>query len=162
MRGEVVEFQGKTYSYIISLLDAFSQFHWLYSLQTKHSPGVKEYKKRCMTSMVYREHSSQKKEKNLKERSKDCVRKRKLKWYKAGHTTREHKKGWTFAPYLEKERSFWYINSKAHWYQLGLKLTKLYGMCEQWKTRGARVAVSLRNLLCSKKQWTCKVWYSWA
>ena len=73
MRGEVVEFQGKTYSYIISLLDVFSQFHWLYSLQTKHSPGVKEYKKRCMASMASREHSSQKTENNLKERSKQAI-----------------------------------------------------------------------------------------
>ena len=73
MRGEVVEFQGKTYSYIISLLDVFSHFHWLYSLQTKHSPGVKEYKKRCMASMVSREHSSQKTENNLKERSKQAI-----------------------------------------------------------------------------------------
>ena len=46
MRGEAVEYQGKTYRYIMSLLDVFSRFHWLYPLQTKHSRGVKEYMKK--------------------------------------------------------------------------------------------------------------------
>ena len=46
MRGEAVEYQGKTYHYIMSLLDLFYRFHWLYPLQTKHSPGVKEYTKK--------------------------------------------------------------------------------------------------------------------
>ena len=41
--------------------------------------------------MVLREHSSQITENNLKEMSKDSVRRKKLKRHKAGHTTREHK-----------------------------------------------------------------------
>ena len=79
MRGEAVEYQGKTYRYIISLLDVLSRFHWLYPLQTKHSHDVKNIRKRYMTSMVLREHSSQITENNLKEMSKDSVKRKKLK-----------------------------------------------------------------------------------
>lgn len=39
---EAVEYQGKTYRYIMSWLDVFSWLHWLYPLQTKHAPGGKE------------------------------------------------------------------------------------------------------------------------
>ena len=39
---EAVEYQGKTYGYIMSWLDVFSWLHWLYPLQTKHAPGGKE------------------------------------------------------------------------------------------------------------------------
>ena len=46
MHGEAVEYQGKTYRYIMSLLDVFSRFHWLHPLQTKHPLGVKEYMKK--------------------------------------------------------------------------------------------------------------------
>ena len=42
-------------------------------------------------SIVPQEHSIKITEKNLKEMSKDSVRKKKLNWHKAGHTTREHK-----------------------------------------------------------------------
>ena len=75
IRGEAVEYQGKTYRYIKSLLDVFSRFHWLYHLQTKHSRGVKEYMKKFMKSMVPREHFSQITEKNLKNMSKDSIKK---------------------------------------------------------------------------------------
>ena len=39
---EAVEYQGKTYRYIMSWLDVFSRLHWLYPLQTKHVPSGKE------------------------------------------------------------------------------------------------------------------------
>ena len=46
MRGEAVEYQGKTYRCVMSLLNVFSRFHWLYPSQTKHSHDVKEYMKK--------------------------------------------------------------------------------------------------------------------
>ena len=42
MKSPAVQYQGKTYRYIQSLLDVFFRFHWLSPLQTKHSRGVKE------------------------------------------------------------------------------------------------------------------------
>ena len=36
-----VIYKGKTCKYIFSLLDVFSRFHWLRSLESKHSSGVK-------------------------------------------------------------------------------------------------------------------------
>ena len=48
MKSQAVQCQGKTYHYILSLLDVFSRFHWWCPLQTKHSRGVKEnIKKIC-------------------------------------------------------------------------------------------------------------------
>ena len=42
MKSQAVQYQGKTYRYIQSVLDVFFRFHWLSPLQTKHSRGVKE------------------------------------------------------------------------------------------------------------------------
>ena len=36
-----VIYKGKTYKYILSLLDVFLRFHWLRPLESKHSIGVK-------------------------------------------------------------------------------------------------------------------------
>ena len=44
MKSQVVQYQGKIYFYILSLLDIFSQFHGLCPLQTKYSRRVKKYK----------------------------------------------------------------------------------------------------------------------
>ena len=41
MRNVKIEYNGKTYQYILSLLDIFSRFHWLLPLQSKHSNRVK-------------------------------------------------------------------------------------------------------------------------
>ena len=42
LKSQAVQFKGKTYRYILSLLDVFSRFHWLKPLSTKHSHGVRE------------------------------------------------------------------------------------------------------------------------
>ena len=42
MRGTSVNCKGKTYKYILSLLDVFSRFHWLCPLESKHSIGIKK------------------------------------------------------------------------------------------------------------------------
>ena len=73
------------------LLDVFSRFHWLHSLQPKHSPGVKEFMKKIYNVYGTPGTLQSEMEKNLKEILKGSFRKRKLKWYKAGHTTQEHK-----------------------------------------------------------------------
>ena len=39
MKNMEVVYKGKTYKYILSFLDVFSQFHWLYPLESKHSSG---------------------------------------------------------------------------------------------------------------------------
>lgn len=41
MKGTSVNYEGKTYRYILSLLDIFSRFHWLCPLESKHSIGIK-------------------------------------------------------------------------------------------------------------------------
>ena len=46
MKSQAVQYQGKTYRYVLSLLDVFSQFHRLYPLQIKQSRGIKENKKK--------------------------------------------------------------------------------------------------------------------
>ena len=53
MKSQAIQCQGKTYRYILSLLDVFSRFHWLCLLQTNHSRGVKEnIKKICCSRYV--------------------------------------------------------------------------------------------------------------
>ena len=42
MKNMAVVYKGKTYKYILSFLDVFSRFHWLYPLESKHSSGVKK------------------------------------------------------------------------------------------------------------------------
>ena len=42
MKKMAVVYKGKSDQYILSLLDVFSRFHWLYSLKSKHSSGVKK------------------------------------------------------------------------------------------------------------------------
>ena len=42
MKNMAVVYKGKTYKYILSLLDVFSRFHWLYPLESKHSSGIKK------------------------------------------------------------------------------------------------------------------------
>ena len=42
MKNMAVVYKGKTHKYILSLLDVFSQFHWLYPLESKHSSGTKK------------------------------------------------------------------------------------------------------------------------
>ena len=41
MRNQQVEYHGRTYRYVLSLLDVFLRFHWLAPLTTKHAHGVK-------------------------------------------------------------------------------------------------------------------------
>ena len=41
MRNMEVEYQGKRYRYILSLMDLFSRFHWLAPLERKTSRSVK-------------------------------------------------------------------------------------------------------------------------
>ena len=40
MQSQTVEYEGKTYRYILSLMDIFSRFHWLAPLQRKLSSQV--------------------------------------------------------------------------------------------------------------------------
>ena len=40
MKSQKVEYKGKTYKYVLSLLDVFSRFHWLSPLLSKHSKEV--------------------------------------------------------------------------------------------------------------------------
>ena len=46
-----VTYNGKTYNYILSLLDIFSRFHWLCPLESKHSNSVTNELKR-----IYKMH----------------------------------------------------------------------------------------------------------
>ena len=46
MKGMQVEYKGKTYRYILSLMDLFSRFHWLAPLERKKSSFVKKELKR--------------------------------------------------------------------------------------------------------------------
>ena len=39
-----VAYKGKPYKYILTLLNVFSRFQWLYPLESKHSSGVKKLK----------------------------------------------------------------------------------------------------------------------
>lgn len=40
MKKQKIAHKGKTYRYVLSLLDVFSRFHWLYPLTSKHSANV--------------------------------------------------------------------------------------------------------------------------
>ena len=42
MKGMAVEYKGKNYRYIFSLLDVFSRYHWLVPLERKKSSHVKQ------------------------------------------------------------------------------------------------------------------------
>ena len=42
MKNMAVVYKGKTYKYILSLLDVFSRFPCLYPLESKHSSGIKK------------------------------------------------------------------------------------------------------------------------
>ena len=42
MKNMQVEYKGKTYRYILSLMDLFSRFHWLAPLERKKSSLVKK------------------------------------------------------------------------------------------------------------------------
>ena len=52
MKSMKVEYKGKCYWYIFSLMDLFSRFHWLVPLATKKSSHVKKELQR-----IYKEHS---------------------------------------------------------------------------------------------------------
>lgn len=41
MQKQKISHHGRTYKYILSLMDVFSRFHWLCPLETKHSQGIK-------------------------------------------------------------------------------------------------------------------------
>ena len=49
MKGMQVEYKGKTYRYILSLMDLFSAFHWLAPLERKKSSFIKKELKRTYT-----------------------------------------------------------------------------------------------------------------
>ena len=49
MRSQVVEYNGKSYRYILSLIDIFSRFHWLVPLQRKFASHVAFYLNRTFT-----------------------------------------------------------------------------------------------------------------
>ena len=42
MKSQKVEYKGKNYKYVLSLLDVFSRFRWLSPLPSKHSKEVKK------------------------------------------------------------------------------------------------------------------------
>ena len=42
MENMAVAYKGKPYKYILTLLNVFSRFQWLYPLESKHSSGVKK------------------------------------------------------------------------------------------------------------------------
>ena len=48
-----VMYNGKTYKYILSLLDIFSRFHWLCPLESKHSNAIKKELKKIK---IYKVH----------------------------------------------------------------------------------------------------------
>ena len=49
MRSQVVEYNGKSYRYILSLIDIFSRFHWLVPLQRKFASHVAFHLTRTFT-----------------------------------------------------------------------------------------------------------------
>ena len=49
MKGMQVQYKGKTYRYILSLMDLFSRFHWLAPLERKKSSFVKKELKLYLT-----------------------------------------------------------------------------------------------------------------
>ena len=49
MRSQVVEYNGKSYRYILSLIDIFSRFHWLVPLQRKFASHVAFHLNRTFT-----------------------------------------------------------------------------------------------------------------
>ena len=49
MRSQVVEYNGKSYRYILSLIDIFSSFHWLVPLQRKFASHVAFHLNRTFT-----------------------------------------------------------------------------------------------------------------
>ena len=49
MRSQVVEYNGKSYRYILSLIDIFIRFHWLVPLQRKFASHVAFHLNRTFT-----------------------------------------------------------------------------------------------------------------
>ena len=49
MRSQVLEYNGKSYRYILSLIDIFSRFHWLVPLQRKFASHVAFHLNRTFT-----------------------------------------------------------------------------------------------------------------
>ena len=49
MRSQAVEYNGKSYRYILSLMDIFSRFHWLVPLQRKFASHVAFHLNRTFT-----------------------------------------------------------------------------------------------------------------
>ena len=47
------KYKGKTYKYVLSIIDVFSRYHWLVPLQTKKSPQVA-----CKLLRIYTEHGA--------------------------------------------------------------------------------------------------------
>ena len=66
MKNQAVQYQGKTYRYIPSLLDVFSRIHWLCPFQTKHSHGIKENIKKIFAVHGMPEMPQSDKEKEFK------------------------------------------------------------------------------------------------
>ena len=40
MKSQQVEYQGRKYRYVLSILDVFSRYHWLAPLTSKHATKV--------------------------------------------------------------------------------------------------------------------------
>ena len=77
-----VEYKGKTYLYILSLMDLFSRFHWLAPLERKKSSFVKKELKRIYTLHGIHEYIQSDNGGEFKKDVKSCCKKNKAKMIK--------------------------------------------------------------------------------
>ena len=70
MENMAVAYKGKPYKYILTLLNVFSRFQWLYPLESKHSSGVKKTLKKFTLCMNCHKNLRMTMVENLKSMSK--------------------------------------------------------------------------------------------
>ena len=95
MKSQAVQFQGKTYCYILSLLDVFPRFHWLCPLQTKHSRRIKENIKKILLFTGCQKRFNRIMGKNSKGKWSDSAEWKRCKWSNLDHTIRGRKEKWS-------------------------------------------------------------------
>ena len=79
MKSMKVEYKGKCYRYIFSLMDIFSRFHWLAPLMTKKSSYVSKELQRICKEHGQPEHLHSDNGGEFKRQVKDYCKSRKIK-----------------------------------------------------------------------------------
>ena len=156
MRNIQVEYNGKLFRYILSLLDVFYPFTGWFLLRQKES---KVWQKNLLEStpvMEYRNVYRVKTTVSSQKTSKSFLSRAKSKYWGVVLITPDLKwklRGYTACSSKRVTMTSWHTKN---WCKLSKKLTALYEMLQSRKKRRAWLEKCFWNLLWEKTKWTVK------